>query len=73
MQQSLSAGKVLQPALRLLRHRRAAGQVPLGNRIEQLIRPPQEGAALIDRFAPHARRLGSHERPLAMLACNPLA
>ena len=35
------------PTQRAYRLAGAAGQLPLGNRIEQGIRPPQQGAALI--------------------------
>jgi len=47
--------------------------VLLRHRIEQLIRPPQKDAALIDRFTSRAQRLYSQEHPLAMLAYNPFA
>jgi len=53
--------------------RRAAGQLPPRNGIEQLVRPPHERAALIYRLAPQSGSLCSYERPLAMLACNLLA
>jgi hypothetical protein len=50
-----------------------AAQLPLGNGIEQRIRSPHEVATLIDRLAAYARRVGSQEDPLTMLACDPLA
>jgi len=54
-------------------HARAGGQLPLRNRIEQLIRPPQEGTALIAQLAAQTGRFSGDKRALAMLACNPFA
>jgi hypothetical protein len=47
-----------------------AGRLPLRNRIEKFVGPPQEHAAVVGRFAARCGSVSRHKRSLAMLACH---